>query len=98
MTWEHEKTFEAALAQPDHPWRGAALAFEPELRRLRELVAWQDDRMEQYARTSAAHLNSLSESNARLRARVARLEEYIGDHWNAFDADELRELMAKRDV
>lgn len=36
MTWEHEKTFEAALAQPNHPWRGAALAFEPELRRLRE--------------------------------------------------------------
>lgn len=47
-----------------------------EVRRLREQVAWQDERMEQYARTSAAHQNSLSESNAKLRAE---LDRYCGE-------------------
>jgi hypothetical protein len=75
MTWEHEKTFEAALAQPNHPWRGAALAFEPELRRLREENA--NLRMmntSEESRTLRDSLRVMSVNEGQLQLRIAQLE------------------------
>lgn len=85
---EHNRTRTwASDPSDDHEAREA---LDAEVRRLRV----ENEELRAYnSRLTSQCAESLAERDG-LRARVTRLEEYIGEHWNAFDADELRELMA----